>query len=50
MSTKKVTIKDIAKVLGVTPMTISKALNDHPKYTMAKHFRSGCKGLLAVCI
>ena len=30
MSTKKVTIKDIAKVLGVTPMTISKALNDHP--------------------
>ncbi len=30
MSTKKVTIKDIASVLGVTPMTVSKALNGHP--------------------
>lgn len=32
MSNKgKITIKDIAKVLGLTPSAVSKALNDHPR-------------------
>ena len=28
---KKITIKDIANVLGITPSAVSKALNDHPR-------------------
>lgn len=28
---KKITIKDIANVLGLTPSAVSKALNDHPR-------------------
>lgn len=31
MLEKKTTIKDIAEVLNVTPSTVSRALNDHPK-------------------
>jgi LacI family transcriptional regulator len=30
-TTKKITIKDIANVLGLTPSAVSKALNDHPR-------------------
>lgn len=30
-SKKKITIKDIANVLGITPSAVSKALNDHPR-------------------
>lgn len=30
-STKKITIKDIANVLGLTPSAVSKALNNHPR-------------------
>lgn len=31
MGNKKVTIKDIANVLGITPSAVSKALNNHPR-------------------
>jgi LacI family transcriptional regulator len=30
-TTKKITIKDIANVLGLTPSAVSKALSDHPR-------------------
>jgi LacI family transcriptional regulator len=30
-TTKKITIKDIANVLGLTPSAVSKALNNHPR-------------------
>jgi LacI family transcriptional regulator len=30
MKSSQVTIKDIAKVLGISPSTVSRALNDHP--------------------
>lgn len=30
-ATKKITIKDIANVLGLTPSAVSKALNNHPR-------------------
>jgi len=30
MSSSQATIKDIAKVLGISPSTVSRALKDHP--------------------
>ncbi len=36
MIKRNVTLKDIAAVLGVTPMTVSKALNDHPDISAAR--------------
>ena len=35
MKSSQVTIKDIAKTLGISPSTVSRALKDHPDISVA---------------
>ena len=43
MKNKQATIKDIAKEIGVSPSTVSRALNDHPAISAATKVRIKAK-------